>query len=149
MTGHDTTSFSFFAHASPCYAEEVSAENDGETPQDPDDAPPLLNEPQMAAAAHIDGPMVVFAGAGSGKTRVITYRIANLLATCNVPLQALGRHVLNKAAGEKAGSSASSAPTSYATSVGTFHLCSSCAATGAASSRAASSSTTTTTSAPS
>src|SRR5260370_17038974 len=44
-----------------------------------------LNEPQAAAAAHAKGPLLVFAGAGSGKTRVITYRIANLVACERVP----------------------------------------------------------------
>ncbi len=61
----------------------------------------LLSDPQAEAAAHVDGPMVVFAGAGSGKTRVITYRIANLLATHAVPpYRLLAVTFTNKAAGE-------------------------------------------------
>src|SRR4030081_208616 len=83
-----------------------------------------LNEPQASAVAHTQGPLLVFAGAGSGKTRVITYRVANLVACARIPpWRILAVTFTNKAAGEMRARLESLCGPDVARSlwVGTFH----------------------------
>jgi DNA helicase-2/ATP-dependent DNA helicase PcrA len=91
------------------------------------DAPPdyldRLNPQQRAAVENIDGPLLVLAGAGTGKTRVLTTRLAHILSTRRAfPSQILAVTFTNKAAREmKERVAAMIGPASEGVWLGTFH----------------------------
>lgn len=87
-----------------------------------DDILKNLTEDQLSAVTHLDGPMLVVAGAGSGKTRVVTRRIAYLISQRIWPSQILAMTFTNRAAREmqeRIGRLVGEVPRN----VGTFHSC--------------------------
>ncbi len=84
-----------------------------------------LNTRQREAVTHTDGPVLILAGAGSGKTKVLTYRVAYLMSEKHVPAhQILMMTFTNKAAGEMKERIRKLIPNHELPFAGTFHsLC--------------------------
>jgi DNA helicase II / ATP-dependent DNA helicase PcrA len=86
-----------------------------------------LNPPQKQAVLHTEGPLLVFAGAGSGKTKVITYRVGNLIANKNVDPENILAVTFTKKAAEEMLSRVEnifqelSLPFETRPTIGTFH----------------------------
>jgi DNA helicase-2/ATP-dependent DNA helicase PcrA len=104
------------------WAEPPEPPREGE-PVASDDLLKALNDQQRAAMLHGDGPLLIVAGAGSGKTAVLTRRVAHLVRDREVhPFAILAITFTNKAAGEMRERTASLiGPVARKMSIGTFH----------------------------
>ena len=80
-----------------------------------------LNPKQQEAVLHTDGPLLVFAGAGSGKTRVLTYRVAHLIENGVEPYNIIAITFTNKAAKEMRERITNISPLGERVWVSTFH----------------------------
>ena len=80
-----------------------------------------LNQPQTEAVHHLQGPLLIFAGAGSGKTRVLTYRIAHMIQQGIDPYHILAITFTNKAAKEMRERANAITPLGEQVWVSTFH----------------------------
>ena len=80
-----------------------------------------LNPAQQEAVLHTEGPLLVFAGAGSGKTRVLTYRVAHLIENGVDPYHIIAITFTNKAANEMRERISAITPLGEQVWVSTFH----------------------------
>jgi DNA helicase-2/ATP-dependent DNA helicase PcrA len=80
-----------------------------------------LNPTQREAATHLEGPLLIFAGAGSGKTRVLTYRVARLIEEGVDPYHIIAITFTNKAAREMRERISAITPLGEQVWVSTFH----------------------------
>ena len=80
-----------------------------------------LNSEQQKAVKHIDGPLLILAGAGSGKTTTMTHRIAYMIEQGVNPAQIMAVTFTNKAAGEMRDRVESLVPRTRGMWIMTFH----------------------------